>query len=119
MTTNKEILKRAKRERRHTRVRSVVIGTTERPRLTVFRSASHIYAQIIDDASGKTLAAASSAEIKTKAAKSDLSTQVGTAIAEKAKAKGIAMVVFDRGGYRYHGRVKALAEAARTGGLAF
>lgn len=119
MTTNKEILKRAKRERRHTRVRSVVTGTAERPRLAVFRSASHIYAQVIDDASGKTLAAASSADIKSKAAKTDLSTQVGTAIAEKAKAKGVAAVVFDRGGYRYHGRVKALADAARAGGLEF
>lgn len=119
MTTNKQTLKRAKRERRHTRVRSVVIGTAERPRLAVFRSASHIYAQVIDDASGKTLVAATSAEIKTKAAKTDLSTQVGTAIAEKAKAKGINAVVFDRGGYRYHGRVKALADAARAGGLDF
>ena len=123
MTTNKEQLKRAKRDRRHARVRSVVSGTAARPRLAVFRSASHIYTQIIDDASGKTLAAASSAEIlkasKTKAAKAELSTQVGTAIAEKAKVKGITAVVFDRGGYRYHGRVKALAEAARTAGLEF
>jgi large subunit ribosomal protein L18 len=119
MTTNKEQLKRSKRQRRHTRVRSVVSGTEARPRLTVFRSTSHIYAQIIDDISGKTLVAASSAEIKTKAAKSDLSTQVGTAIADKAKAKNVTAVVFDRGGYRYHGRVKALAEAARAAGLEF
>ncbi len=119
MTTNKEQLKRSKRGLRHRRVRSVVSGRADRPRLAVFRSASHIYAQIIDDSSGKTLAAASSAEIKAKGAKADLSTQVGTAIAEKAKAKGINTVVFDRGGYRYHGRVKALAEAARTGGLEF
>lgn len=123
MTTNKEQLKRAKRDRRHARVRSVVSGTEARPRLAVFRSASHIYAQIIDDASGKTLASSNSAEIlkasKTKAAKSELSTQVGAAIAEKAKAKGVTAVVFDRGGYRYHGRVKALAEAARGAGLEF
>ena len=119
MTTNKEQLKRAKRDRRHARVRSVVSGTEARPRLAVFRSTSHIYAQVIDDVSGKTLAAASSAEIKTKAAKAELSTQVGAAIASKAKAAGISTVVFDRGGYRYHGRVKALAEAARSGGLEF
>lgn len=119
MTTNREQLKRQKRELRHNRVRSVVSGSSQRPRLTVFRSASHIYAQLIDDQSGKTLAAASSAEIKDKASKSDLSVKVGAAIAEKAKAKGIASVVFDRGGYRYHGRVKALAEAAREAGLQF
>lgn len=119
MTTNREQLKRNKRELRHNRVRSVVSGTSTRPRLAVFRSASHIYAQLIDDKSGTTLAAASSAEVKGKAAKSDLSTQVGTAIADKAKAKGIEAVVFDRGGYRYHGRVKALAEAARAAGLQF
>lgn len=119
MTTNREQLKRNKRVLRHNRVRSVVGGTSDRPRLAVFRSASHIYAQLIDDKAGKTLAAASSAEVKTKAAKADLSTQVGTAIADKAKAKGITAVVFDRGGYRYHGRVKALAEAARAAGLEF
>lgn len=119
MTTNREQLKRQKRELRHNRVRSVVSGTSERPRLAVFRSASHIYAQLIDDKAGKTLAASSSAEVKTKAAKTDLSTQVGTAIAGLAKAKGITAVVFDRGGYRYHGRVKALAEAARAAGLEF
>lgn len=119
MTTNKEQLKRAKRVLRHNRVRSVVKGTTERPRLAVFRSASHIYAQLIDDTNAKTLAAASSAEVKEKVAKTDLSTKVGTAIAEKAKAKGVKAVVFDRGGYRYHGRVKALAEAARAAGLEF
>lgn len=119
MTTNKEQLKRAKRVLRHNRVRSVVKGTTERPRLAVFRSASHIYVQLIDDSTSKTLAAATSAEIKDKAAKTDLSTKVGTAIADLAKAKGIKAVVFDRGGYRYHGRVKALAEAARAAGLEF
>ena len=123
MTTNKEQLKRSKRVLRHNRVRSVVSGTEQRPRLAVFRSASHIYAQLIDDKAGLTLAASSSAEAKgkgsSKASKSDLSTEVGTAIAAKAKAKGITAVVFDRGGYRYHGRVKALAEAARAAGLEF
>jgi large subunit ribosomal protein L18 len=119
MTTNREQLKRQKRVRRHDRVRSVVAGKNDRPRLAVFRSASHIYAQLIDDQAGKTLVASSSSEIKTKAAKTDLSVQVGTSIAEKAKAKGITKVVFDRGGYRYHGRVKALAEAARAAGLEF
>ncbi len=119
MTTNKEQLKKQKRDRRHNRVRQSIVSTDNRPRLAVFRSAAHIYAQVIDDKAGKTLAASSSAEIKTKAAKAELSTQVGTAIAEKAKAAGVTKVVFDRGGYRYHGRVKALADAARAGGLEF
>ena len=119
MTTNKEQLKRSKRKLRQNRVRSTITGKTDRPRLSVFRSASHIYAQVIDDKAGTTIAAASSADIKDKANKSNLSTQVGTAIAEKAKAKGVTEVVFDRAGYRYHGRVKALAEAARAAGLTF
>ncbi len=119
MTTNKEQFKRSQRQLRHNRVRKTIISKDGRPRLTVFRSATHIYAQIIDDKAGKTLAASSSAEVKTKAPKTDLSTQVGTAIAEKAKTAGITKVVFDRGGYRYHGRVKALAEAARAAGLEF
>jgi large subunit ribosomal protein L18 len=87
MTTNREQLKRQKRQLRHSRVRSTVTGTTERPRLAVFRSSSHIYAQLIDDSNGKTLVSASSAEIKDKAAKSELSTKVGAAIAEKAKGQ--------------------------------
>lgn len=119
MTTNRQIQKQAKRTLRHNRVRSVVSGTADRPRLSVFRSASHIYAQLIDDATGKTLAAASSKDLKDKAAKTDLSIKVGTTIADLAKAKSITKVVFDRGGYRYHGRVKALAEAARAAGLEF
>ncbi len=117
--TNVNIFKRAKRAIRHKRVRSVVTGTASRPRLAVFRSAQHTYAQLIDDQTGTTLAAASTTEIKATGKKVDKSTQVGTLIAEKAKAKNIATVVFDRGGYRYHGRVKALAEAARAGGLEF
>ena len=119
MTTNREQLKLEKRKRRQNRVRSTIAGKTDRPRLSVFRSTTHIYAQIIDDKLGKTLVAASSLDIKDKASKGDLSTKVGTAIAELAKSKGIDSVVFDRAGYRYHGRVKALAEAARAAGLQF
>ncbi len=117
--TNREQHKRLKRQLRHARVRKSTVPKSDRPRLAVFRSAAHIYAQIIDDKAGKTLVASSSTELKTKSAKTDTSVAVGTAIAEKAKAKGITKVVFDRGGYRYHGRVKALAEAARAGGLEF
>ena len=100
------------------KVRKKIVGNTERPRLSVFRSLKHIHAQVIDDSSGKTLAAASSLKIKNGgnivAAK-----QVGKLIAEKAKAAGIAKVVFDRGNSLYHGRIKALADAAREGGLLF
>ena len=113
-----------KRQRVHDRVRMKVSGTSERPRLCVYRSLDHIYAQIIDDRAGKTLVAASSADKSTKknlkgggnvaAAK-----VVGKEIAERAKAAGLAKVVFDRGGYKYHGRVKALADAAREAGLQF
>ena len=113
-----------KRQRVHDRVRMKVSGTSERPRLCVYRSLDHIYAQIIDDRAGKTLAAASSADKGTKknlkgggnvaAAK-----VVGKAVADRAKAQGISKVVFDRGGYKYHGRVKALADAAREAGLQF
>ncbi len=119
MTTNREQLKKQKHALRKNRVRKTIAGKTDRPRLAIFRSITHIYAQVIDDKAGKTLAAASSLEIKDKAAKSDLSAKVGAAIAEKAKAAGVTAVVFDRGGYRYHGRVKALAEAAREAGLQF
>jgi large subunit ribosomal protein L18 len=104
-------------------VRERLSGTTERPRLAVFRSLSHIYAQVIDDTQGKTLAAASSLDAAIKSSKSGnksaAAKQVGTLVAQRAKEKGVASVVFDRGGYKYHGRVKALAEAAREGGLTF
>lgn len=115
---------RAARGRRHLRVRKTVAGTAERPRLAVFRSLNHIYAQIIDDNAGHTLISASDLEAGIRSArdgkkKSEVATLVGQAVARKAKEKGIAAVVFDRGGFRYHGRVKALAEAARKGGLAF
>ena len=110
--------KRAARLRRHRRVRRRVAGTAERPRLAVFRSYRHIYAQLIDDQAGRTLAAAGSlagGEGDKKAA----ARRVGAELASKAKAAGITSVVFDRGGYQYQGRVRALAEAAREGGLDF
>ena len=110
------------RQRVHKRIRRKVSGSTERPRLAVFRSVKHIYAQVIDDTVGHTLAAASSNE-KKDSIKSGGNVAgakaVGKLLAERAKDKGVKLVVFDRGGYLYHGRVKALAEAAREGGLEF
>ena len=114
--------KRIARKRRHARVRKTVRGTQARPRLAVFRSNKHITAQIIDDRAGTTLAAASSAEASMRAeAHGNIAEakQVGALLAERAKAKGISTVVFDRGGYLYHGRIAALADAAREGGLEF
>lgn len=111
--------KKVKRTIRHNRVRSIVSGTAGRPRLSVFRASRHIYAQLIDDEAGKTLVAASSQEVKAKDKKVDLATAVGKLLAKKAGEKKIASVVFDRGGYKYHGRVKALADGAREGGLKF
>ena len=112
---------RSQRIKRHKRVRAKIAGTPERPRLNVFRSAANIYAQIIDDVNGVTLASASSREkdFACEGTKSDAAKQVGLTVAERAKAKGIDTVVFDRGGYVYHGRVQALAEGAREGGLQF
>ncbi len=112
------------RTRRRARIRARVIGTAARPRLAVFRSAKHISAQLIDDAAGKTLAAADDAKMKTAKAegmeaKIAKAHAVGQALAEKAKKAGISAIVFDRGGYTYHGRVKALADGARAGGLQF
>lgn len=109
---------------RHQRVRKKVAGDTQRPRLCVFRSLRHIYAQVIDDVNGHTLVAASSQEMAgdngtTAPPKTATSVAVGKLVAERALAKGITQVVFDRGGYKYHGRVKALADAAREGGLNF
>jgi large subunit ribosomal protein L18 len=101
------------------RIRTKVSGTAERPRLTVFRSNSQIYAQVIDDTKGATLASASSLAIKDKMTKTEKAAQVGKAIAEAAKKAGVESVVFDRNGYLYHGRVKQLADAAREGGLKF
>jgi large subunit ribosomal protein L18 len=108
------------REKRRRRIRGKVTGTAERPRLSVFRSNARIYAQVIDDTKGHTLAAASSTEqALLKTGKSDAATQVGKLVADRAKSAGVTKVVFDRGGYLYHGRVKALADAAREGGLEF
>ena len=115
--------RRGQRDRRHLRVRRKIKGTAERPRLAVFRSLRHIYAQVVDDVGGVTVAAASSLDpaIRTSASgpKSKVSGQVGSLIAERAMAVGIARVVFDRGGNKYHGRVGKLAEAARKQGLVF
>ncbi len=116
MATNK---KESRRLRIKRSIRSKVSGTAERPRLSVFRSNTGIYAQIIDDINGKTLVSASSKEIDTKALNVEVSKNVGQKLAEKATSNGISMVVFDRGGYLYHGKVKALAEGAREGGLKF
>ncbi len=101
------------------RVRGKIEGTTERPRLTVFRSNKQIYAQVIDDLTGKTLAAASSLKITDKAPKKEIAAKVGELIAKTAQEAGITAVVFDRNGYLYQGRVKELADAARKGGLKF
>jgi large subunit ribosomal protein L18 len=115
---------RAARVRRHIRLRKKIMGTAERPRLAVFRSLSHIYAQVIDDRSGHTLVAASDLDKDVAAQASgkkkvEVAALVGDLVARRAKEKGVSQVVFDRGGYPFHGRVKALAEAARGAGLKF
>ena len=111
---------RQARERRHRRVRGKLFGNAERPRLVVFRSNRGIEAQLIDDLEGKTLAAASWLQLKSfKGSKTEQAAEVGKLLAQNAKKAGVETVVFDRGGYLYHGRVKALAEAAREGGLKF
>lgn len=116
----KKVSKNKQRQRRHARVRSKVSGTAACPRLNVFRSNAHIQAQLIDDVSGKTLAASSSLALKLAAGGNiQAATEVGTDISKKAQALKITTIVFDRGGYAYHGRVKALAEAARAAGLKF
>ena len=107
------------RAKRHKRVRVNVTGTTERPRLSVFRSINHVYAQLIDDGSARTLAAASTVDLKSKKNGMEEAAKVGKEIAAKAKAAGVKTVVFDRGGFLYHGRIKALADAAREAGLEF
>ena len=115
-----QLTTRDRRARRHKRVRKDVFGTAERPRLVVFRSNRGIAAQLVDDAAGKTLAAASSSNVRaTKGTKTDQAAAVGKLLADNAKSAGVKAVIFDRGGYLYHGRVKALAEAAREGGLEF
>ncbi len=119
-----EIDRRVARLRRHRRVRKYVVGTSERPRLNVFRSLRHIYAQVIDDSQEHTLVSVSTLDPEVKAQLQDLpkagqARVVGKVLAERALNRGVKSVVFDRGGYKYHGRVKALADAAREGGLEF
>ena len=116
-----KVNKNAMRLKRHVRVRGKISGTTERPRLNVFRSNANIYAQIIDDVNGVTLAAANTLEKEFEGAtgNAEAAKKVGMVVAERAKAKGIEKVVFDRNGYIYHGRVAALAEGAREAGLEF
>ena len=120
--TKKDNPRRA-RLRRHTRVRKKLAGVPDRPRLAVFRSLQHIYAQIIDDQAGHTLVAASTLEPAARAdlsgSKSEQAERIGRLLAERAREKGVSQVIFDRGGFLYHGRVKSLAEGARAGGLQF
>jgi large subunit ribosomal protein L18 len=117
ITQNK---RNAIRQRIHKRIREKLAGTAERPRLNVYRSLNHIYAQVVDDQKGETLVSASSLGLKLKSGGNVAAAkEIGKALAEKATSKGIKQVVFDRGGYLYHGRVKALADAAREAGLEF
>ncbi len=115
----KQTPRRAIRQKKHWRTRNKIKGTAERPRLAVFRSTQHIYAQIIDDAVGNTLVSASTLDVKVDGTKTDAAKAVGEAVAKKALEKGIDKVVFDRGGNLYHGRIKALADGAREAGLDF
>lgn len=116
---DKNIIKNAKRNRRQKRIRAKIKGTAKAPRLSVFRSNKGMFLQLIDDTSGKTLISAYSKEIKSKDKKTGVAYKLGELIAEKAKAKKISTIVFDRGGYKFHGRVKEAAEGARKGGLIF
>ena len=113
------VTKTDRRNKIKLRVRGKIAGTAERPRLTVFRSNKQIYAQVIDDLTGKTLVAASSLKLSEKAPKKEIAAKVGELIAKSAQEAGITTVVFDRNGYLYHGRIKELADAARNGGLKF
>ena len=115
----KEYPRKKIRAHKHKRMRFRITGTPERPRLAVFRSAKHVYAQIIDDTKGVTLVSASTLNVESEGTKTDAAKAVGEAVAKKALDAGITKVVFDRGGNIYHGRVKALAEGAREGGLQF
>ncbi len=121
MAATRSMKKLSVRKRRGIRVRKKIFGTAERPRLSVFRSAKHIYAQVIDDEQGKTLAAASSVSkgVSTEGSKKEVAAAVGKALADKCKELNIAEVSFDRNGFRYHGRVSAVADGAREGGLKF
>lgn len=111
--------KRIKKETRHKRIKAKIIGTKEIPRFCVFRSSKHIYGQLIDDEKGKTLISAKDTDIKKKIKKTELALEVGKLIAKKALEKKIGKIIFDRAGYKYHGRVKSLADGARQGGLKF
>jgi large subunit ribosomal protein L18 len=116
---NASALRRTARGRRHARLRKRITGSAERPRLVVTRSARHLYAQLVDDSRGVTLASASTFKLAVDGDKTAAARKVGELLAERAKAQGVAEVVFDRGGNAYHGRVAALADAAREGGLQF
>jgi len=118
---NRMTIKRVRRSRRKQGVRKEILGVPERPRLSVFRSLNHVYAQVIDDLTGKTLASASTRDkgFSDKGAKLTEASAVGKLVAQRAKDKGVSKVVFDRNGYLYHGRIKALADGAREGGLQF
>jgi large subunit ribosomal protein L18 len=115
----KQFDRKAALARRHRRVRRKVLGTAERPRLSVYRSLNHIYAQLIDDTSGRTLAAASTVQLKLSKNDLEAAAAVGKAIADRAREAGVDKAVFDRGGFLYHGRIKALADAAREAGVKF
>lgn len=115
----KQFNRKAARVKRHSRVRVKLAGTQERPRLSIYRSLNHIYAQVIDDSTGRTVAAASTLEMKSGKSNAEAAVAVGKAIAASAAKAGVKQVVFDRGGFLYHGRVKALADAAREAGLEF
>jgi len=116
---NKEILKKQSQKRRHNRVRAKIFGTAEIPRLSVFRSNKGIFAQIINDDLGVTLASVSEKNVKDSKTKVDTAKEIGKLIAQKAQEKNISKVVFDRGGYKYHGRIKAVADGSRELGLIF
>jgi len=117
---SKAKIKKQLKEKRRARIRAKIIGTSKKPRLNIFRSLKHLNVQIIDDLAGKTLVSASDLEVKSKkATKTEKAKAVGELIAQKAKEKKIKKVVFDRAGYKYHGRIKAVAEGARAGGLEF
>jgi large subunit ribosomal protein L18 len=118
-TSNESHKRRVGRARRHARLRKKVVGTQQRPRLVVTRSTRHIYAQVVDDARGVTLVSASTFKLDVEGDKTAKARRVGQLLAERASAAGISKVVFDRGGNRYHGRIAALADAAREGGLEF
>jgi len=116
------LAKQQRKQKRHKKIRAKIIGNKDCPRLSVFRSNQHIHVQIIDDQKGQTLVSSSDLKIKTakgKASKMEIAEEVGKQVAKKALAKKISKVVFDRGGYKYHGRVKAVAQGARQGGLKF